>query len=104
MKRYRLTLLAIEDLDRIDDTVAELFGEDAATKAVARLEETFEMLAQQPHVGRPRPEWTKAAVLFWPVPGTPTLVIYRDTNPLEVVRLWDARQNPRRVGRAIETE
>ena len=97
MKSFVLTRKAEEDLDAIDDYVAERFGNAVAERVTERLFETFELLAEQPAIGTARPQWTSAEVLFWPVPGTPSLVIYRDTAPLEVLRIWNGRQDPREI-------
>jgi len=97
MKSFVLTEKAEEDLDAIDDSVAERFGDVVAERATERLFETFRLLAEQPGIGTARPQWTSDEVLFWPVPGTPSLIIYRDGNPLEVLRIWNGRQDPREI-------
>jgi plasmid stabilization system protein ParE len=97
MKSFVLTPQAEDDLDAIDDYVAERFGDAVAERVTERLFESFELLAEQPGIGMPRPQWTSEEVLFWPVRGTPSLVIYRDTDPLEVLRIWSGRQDPREI-------
>jgi plasmid stabilization system protein ParE len=61
---FRLTQRAEADLDEIDDYVVSEFDE----AVIERLFETFELLADNPHIGRPRPEWASEDVLFFPVP------------------------------------
>ena len=97
MSSFVLTRRAEEDLDAIDDYVAERFGDAVAERVTERLFETFGLLAEQPAIGTPRPQWTSEEVLFWPVAGTPSLVIYRDTSPLQILRIWNGGQDPREV-------
>ena len=86
MKSFVLTPKAEEDLDAIDDYVAERFGNAVAERVTERLFESFQLLAEQPGIGTLRPQWTREEVLFWHVPGTPSLVIYRDAVPLRANR------------------
>ena len=95
MRRYALSRLAAQDLNQIDDYLSERFGHVVAEEATERLVRTFELLASQPGIGNTRPEWSEEDVLFFPVPGTPSVVIYRDTRPLQIVRIWNGRQDPR---------
>ncbi len=97
MNRYLLTRIAEADLNRIDEYVAERFGNAIAERVTERLFETFELLASQPRIGHTRPHWTSEEVLFFVVSGTPALVTYRDTTPLEIVRVWNGRQDPRKL-------
>ena len=97
MKSFVLTHKAEEDLDAIDEYVAERFGNAVAERVTERLFESFALLAEQPGIGTPRLQWTSEAILFWPVPGTPSLIIYRDTTPLQVLRVWNGRQDPREI-------
>lgn len=64
MKRYLLTPLAEEDLNRIDEYLSERFGNAVAEQATERLIHTFELLATQPRIGQTRPQWTSEEVLF----------------------------------------
>jgi len=52
----RLTTRAEADLDEIDDDVVSEFGESVAERVIERLFETSERLADNPRMGRPRPE------------------------------------------------
>lgn len=98
MKRFVLTPRAAADLDAIDEYVAERFGSAVAERVTERLLETFGRLAEQPGLGTPRPHWTTEEVLFWPVAGNPSLIVYRDTRPLQVLRIWHGRQDPGELG------
>ena len=97
MKSFVLTPKAEEDLGAIDDYVAERFGDAVAERVTERLFESFQLLAEQPEIGAPRPQWTSEEALFWPVPGTPSLIIYRDGKPLVVLRIWNGRQDPQEI-------
>jgi plasmid stabilization system protein ParE len=97
MRSFVLTHKAEEGLDAIDEYVAERFGNAVAERVTERLFESFARLAEQPGIGTPRLQWTSEDVLFWPVPGTPALVVYRDTTPLEVLRVWNGTQDPRKI-------
>jgi toxin ParE1/3/4 len=99
---FRLTTRAEEDLDEIDDYVASEFGEAVAERVVDRLFETFELLADNPHMGRPRPDWAPDEVRFFPVSGTPSLIIYRSRDALEILRIWHGRRDPSRIDSEIE--
>jgi len=99
---FRLTARAEADLDEIDDYVASEFGEAVAERVIDRLCETFERLADNPCMGRPRPDWAPNEVCFFPVSGTPSLIIYRSRNPLEVLRVWHGRRAPSRIYPEIE--
>lgn len=57
----------------------------AADKISAEIESACEILAQSPHLGHSRKDLTKSNVRFWPVHDY--LVIYRDSAPLEIVRV-----------------
>lgn len=76
---YRLTPRARDGLRRIVFYVEENFGLEAADRAVADLEQAFELLAAHPDVGHRREDLTRdERIRFWPV--GPTLIAYRSTN------------------------
>ena len=54
MKSFVLTHKAEEDLNAIDDYVAERFGNAVAERVTERLFESFALLAEQPGIGTPR--------------------------------------------------
>jgi len=93
---YRLTPDAEQDLDDIwlyiaadSSRNADLFED--------RLFGTFDRLAAMPGIGHRRPDWTDKPVLFFPVGQY--LIVYRETAPLEIVRvLHGARHMPRVLG------
>jgi toxin ParE1/3/4 len=101
---FLLTARAEADLDEIDDYVASEFGEAVAERVLDRLFETFELLADNPRMGRPRPDWAPDDVHFFPVSGTPSLVIYRIRDALEVLRVWHGRRNPTRIEPEIDED
>jgi len=99
---FRLTTRAEADLDEIDDYVASEFGESVAEHVIERLFETFERLADNPRLGRPRPEWAPDDVHFLPVSGTPSVILYRKRDVLEVLRVWHGRRDPARINSEVE--
>jgi len=99
---FRLTARAEADLDEIDDHVASEFGEAVAERVIDRLFETFELLADNPRMGRPRPEWAPEDIHFFPVSGTPSVIIYRSRDALEVLRVWHGRRDPARIDPEVE--
>jgi len=99
---FRLTARAEADIDEIDDYVASEFGEAVAERVIDRLFETFELLADNPGIGRPRPEWAPDDVYFFPVSGTPSLIIYRSRDALEILRICHGRRDPSRIDPEIE--
>ena len=73
---YRLTPQAREGFLRIVRYVEERFGLEVADRIVTDLENAFELLAANPHVGHHREDLTRdVRVLFWSV--GPTLIAYR---------------------------
>lgn len=69
-----------------------------------RLFETFELLADNPRMGRPRSASAPADVHFFPVSGTPSVIIYRTRDVLEILRVWHGRQDPARIEPEIGPE
>ncbi len=99
---FRLTARAEADPDEIDDHVANEFGEAVAERVIDRLFETFELKADSPRMGRPHPDWAPDDVRFLPVSGTPSLIIYRSRDVIEVLRVWHGRRDPSRIDPEIE--
>lgn len=50
-----------------------------------RLERAFELLAEHPRIGRPRRDLAKRPVRTWAV--RPFVIVYRDTDPVQVLRV-----------------
>ena len=57
MVSYRLSRPARRDLDDIWDFYERQSGEAVADQQLARLQERFQLLANQPYAGAPRPEY-----------------------------------------------
>lgn len=71
---------------------------------IERLFETFELLADNPRMGTPRPDYAPDDVHLFPVSGTPTLIIYRSRDVLEVLRVWHGRRDPSRIESEVEDD
>jgi len=99
---FWLTARAEAGLDEIDDYVASELGDAVTERVMDRLFETFERLADNPRIGRPRPEWAAEDIHFFPVSGTPSVIIYRRRDVLEVLRVWHGRRDPTRIGDQID--
>jgi toxin ParE1/3/4 len=54
---YRLSALAEQDLDEIWSYVAEDASSETADRLIDAIVERFELLAEQPRMGRARPEF-----------------------------------------------
>ncbi len=94
--RYVLTPQAQADIEAIVDyLVTESVPIPTIIQISDRLYDAFELIASQPGIGRERPEWTSADVRFWAMTTDPYLIIYRERVPLEIVRVWSARKDPR---------
>jgi plasmid stabilization system protein ParE len=94
--RYVLTPQAQADVEAIVDyLVTELVPAATIEQVVDRLYQAFALLASQPGIGHRRPQWTRADVRFWAMTTDPYLIIYRERVPLEIVRVWNARRDPR---------
>ena len=57
MASYRVSRPAQRDLDDIWDFYERRFGETGADQQLARLQESFQLLADQPYAGVPHPEY-----------------------------------------------
>ena len=102
MKRFVLTLGANQDLDEIDEYLAREFGNVVAERQSEKLFQAFELIASQPNMGSSRTAWTDEDVLFWPVVGTPNLIVYRRGDPVVILRIWNGRRDPTKLEQAIQ--
>jgi plasmid stabilization system protein ParE len=76
MNGYELTPHARDGLDQIIGSVAQAFGVRTAEKALDRLQEALDLLAENPSLGHIREDLTgREDVRLWSVP--PTLLAYR---------------------------
>lgn len=96
MSGFRLSPEALADLDRIDDYLAAEAGDEVAETVISRILEACELLATHPGMGHRREDLATEAVRFWPVDAY--LIVYREGPPLDVVRVWSARRDPRSLG------
>jgi plasmid stabilization system protein ParE len=86
------THLAQKDLESIWCYIAE-DNLEAADQWESDVYAACELLAQQPEMGEKRPKWTDKAVRFWPVRKN-YLIVYRPaTQPLEILRIFNAAQD-----------
>lgn len=95
MSRFRFSEKAAEDLEQIDDYLSAEAGDDVAEQVVTRILAACDLLATQPGMGHRREDLTEDDVRFWPVYSY--LIVYREGAPLDVVRIWSARQDPRKL-------
>jgi len=98
MARYRVSRKAIRDLDGIWYSLAKN-SEAAAARQLDRFHDVFSKLASQPRMGRARsdiaPEMRSFVVDDY-------LIFYEVASPgVRIVRVWDGRQDPRRLKREI---
>jgi len=94
VSRYKLSARAIRDLRSIWDFVS-IDSLDAADRVPYELKHHFEKLADMPGLGHTRTDLTGRQVLFWPVYSY--LIVYRPSNPLQVVRVLHAKRNVRQI-------
>jgi plasmid stabilization system protein ParE len=90
MSRFLFTRKAEADLESICDYIGER-NPKAADELLEQLEDTFKMLADSPRIGHSRSDLTKLQVRFWPVGSY--LVIYKESKPLEIVRVLSGFRN-----------
>ena len=90
MAEFVLSRLAGQDLIDLWTFIAE-DNIDAADAMVSSIEEATGRLAEMPGMGHTRKDLTSQDVLFWPVKFR--IVIYRNREPLEVVRILSAYRN-----------
>ncbi len=91
MSQYVLAPVALADVDEIAAQIAEA-NPDAALRFIDEIHDTFAFLARHPHAGHSRPDLTDRLVFFWPVRKT-YAVIYRKTNPLQIIHVRRWRQD-----------
>lgn len=82
--KYELTSAAQADIREIADYLLPI-SPAAAESVVDRFENAFALLAGHPRIGRSRRDIAKREVRTWAVP--PFVIIYRDTEPLQVLRI-----------------
>ena len=55
--------------------------------------EACELLATQPEMGSNRPKWTNKPVRFWPVRKNYLIVYVPESEPLEILRIFNAARD-----------
>jgi len=91
-QRFRLTLLAEQDVRDIVLYVAERFGRSRAEYVRTEFLATFRLLAENPSLGRHRIELWAEPYRFWPL--GPSLIAYRgDVSPIRIVRVARASRD-----------
>ena len=94
MRGYRLTEQADRDLDEIIDwLLAESI--DAALHVRAKLDAAFDRIARLPRIGHRREDLTDEDVRFYAV--FDWLVVYRETDRVEIVAVVHGARDVRRV-------
>ena len=87
---------AISDLAEIEDYISQ-DNPQAARRFLQRLRQACFTLADQPHLGRSRPEFGPAHRSFV-VPGTRYIIIYRPINDrVQIIHVGQGSQNLRRL-------
>jgi toxin ParE1/3/4 len=87
---YRLSPLAEQDLDEIWSYVAEDSSPATADRLVDALIYRFELLAEQPRMGRPRPEFG-AGVRSFAVENQ--VIYYRHDGDIVIARVLHSRRD-----------
>lgn len=87
---YRLSALAEQDLDEIWSYVAEDANSETADRLIDAIVERFELLAEQPRMGRLRPEFG-AGVRSLAVENL--VIYYRHDGEILVARVLHGRRD-----------
>ena len=87
---YRLSALAEQDLEKIWSYVAEDASPDTADRLIDAIIERFELLAEQPRMGRLRPEFGPGVRSF---AVESCVIYYRNEGELLVARILHGRRD-----------
>lgn len=91
MSRYRLSPRAKNDLRAIAAWYRKHRGAGSARKTLSDIRATLRRLASEPRMGHALEFIAPPNHLFWP--HRQLWIVYLcDTNPLEIVTIWDARR------------
>jgi plasmid stabilization system protein ParE len=91
MSPYLLTPRAKQDFQEISRWYTKHRGAETARKAVRDIRSQLQQLACNPEIGHIEEDLASRDHLFWP--HRQFLIIYlRDTKPLQIVTIWDARR------------
>ena len=100
--RYQLTKSAQLDVERLTDYLLAEASDDVAEKVISKIYDALDLLATQPGMGHRREDVTDADVRFWPVFSY--LIVYREQEPLTVVRVWGGRQDPASLKESLDRD
>lgn len=89
--RYDVSPVALDDIDAAAAFIAEK-NVAAAERFVDQIYDAFEMLSRNPHLGHRRSDLTPLPVFFWTALRS-YAVIYRKTDPLQIVRVLAWKQD-----------
>ncbi|MCP5059275.1 MAG: type II toxin-antitoxin system RelE/ParE family toxin [bacterium] len=93
---YVLTPAAKNDFLEIRRYVRRSFGREHDQRVRAQFIDSFERLAQNPFIGRARPDIWPEPYFFWPL--GPSLIAYHPkTKPLRIVRIARASRDWREL-------
>ena len=97
MSRYRLSPRAQNDLRGIVTWYRKHRGIQSARKTLSDIRATLRRLASEPGMGHALEFVAPPDHLFWPHRQL-WIVYLRDTRPLEIVTIWDARRGDPPLG------
>jgi plasmid stabilization system protein ParE len=89
--RYDVSPVALDDIDAAAAFLADK-SIHVAERFVDEIYDAFEKLARNPHLGHRRSDLTPLPVFFWTVLKG-YAVIYRKTDPLQIVRVLAWKQD-----------
>lgn len=92
MGLYVVTNAAQGDIEELVATVAEN-NPQAAEALEDRIYEAFDLLAQAPGIGHSREDLTSLPVVFWSIRKTSYVVIYKQSSPIEIIRVVHWRRD-----------
>jgi plasmid stabilization system protein ParE len=95
MSGFLLSPDADEDIFQIWSYLLQRAGLELANRIEFELYNTFEVLAATPGQGHRRPDLTREPVLFFAL--YQYLIVYRERNPLEIVRVLHGKRNVSRI-------
>jgi plasmid stabilization system protein ParE len=97
MRRYRLSPRAQNDLRNIVAWYRKHRGAQSARKTLSDIRATLRRLAREPGMGHALEFVAPPDHLFWSHRHL-WIVYLRDTRPLEIVTIWDARRGDPPLG------
>ena len=97
MKNFELSRRALRDLQEIWEFISQ-DSFDAADSILEDFYRAFDQLAKMSGMGHKRQDLTHQDVLFWTVHSY--LVIYRDSNPLRIVRVVHGKRDVKNLLKA----